>query len=180
MIPTSRRKAFISYHHTDEQEVRSIIDQFSGVMIARGIGAGVSDDDRFIQSYNTEYVLEQIRERYLTDTSVTIVMVGRCTWARKYVDWEVAATLRNDPRNRRSGLLAIKLPSTSTYAPSLPQRVADNCPRPGRDGYGRYIDVPRTATDMAAWLEDAAAARVSRAHLIASPRRPLLLGNQPC
>ena len=40
-------------------------------------------------------------ENYLSNTTVTIVLIGECTKARKYVDWEIASTLRNDPGLQR-------------------------------------------------------------------------------
>ena len=52
--------------------------------------------------------MDRIRDYYLTDSSVTIVLVGACTWARKYIDWEVYSTLRRDKNNRLSGLMAIE------------------------------------------------------------------------
>ena len=55
--------------------------------------------------------MRKIREKYLTNSTVTIVFIGECTKARKYVDWEIASSLRNDPNNGRSGLLGINLKS---------------------------------------------------------------------
>ena len=99
----TRHKCFVSYHQDDEDEVIQFIDDYSSVFIAKVLG--VSDDDDFIHSSNKDYVMRRIRELYLTDSTVTIVLIGKCTWARKYVDWEIASTLRNDSNNKRSGLL---------------------------------------------------------------------------
>jgi hypothetical protein len=38
--------------------------------------------------------LRRIRQLYLLDSTVTIVLIGKCTWARKFVDWETQASLR--------------------------------------------------------------------------------------
>lgn len=177
----TRRKVFISYHHADADEVRRFVDKHGSVIIPRGIGEGVNDADNFVNSTDTEYVLRRIREKYLSDSTVTVVMVGKCTWARKYVDWEIAASLRNDPTNGRSGLLALLLPSLRNDPPTVPQRVRDNAKMKSEsDGYGRYYHAPSTSTEVARWLDDAAGARVTRAHLIKSPRRPLRVKNSPC
>ena len=80
-----RHKCFISYHQVDEDEVAKFIDDFSDVFIPKVLG--VSDTDDFIDSTDTDYVMRRIRELYLTDSTVTIVMIGKCTWARRYVDW---------------------------------------------------------------------------------------------
>jgi hypothetical protein len=115
----TRRKCFVSYHAADADEVAAFINKFGTVFIPKVIG--VSDSDPFVDSEDTDYILDKIREKYLTDSTVTIVLVGKCTWARKYVDWEVYSSLRNDKNNPRNGLLAIELPSRGTGA--LPARV---------------------------------------------------------
>ena len=82
----TRRKCFISYHHADEDEVQQFIQQFDhdrDVLIARGIGASMSGD--IIDSTNTEYIKQQIRAKYLRDTTVTIVLIGQETWKRRFV-----------------------------------------------------------------------------------------------
>src|SRR5690625_1135126 len=110
----TRRKCFISYHHDDESEVQKFIQDFDhsrDVLIARGIGASMAGD--IINSNNSDYIKNRIREKYLRDTTVTIVLIGKCTWSRKFVDWEVSASLRNTPTASRSGLLAITLPSAA-------------------------------------------------------------------
>ena len=38
---------------------------------------------------NTDYVMRRIRELYLKDSTVTIVLIGKCTWARRSIDWEI-------------------------------------------------------------------------------------------
>jgi len=78
-----RHKCFVSYHHTDQDEADKFIDEFEDAFIPRVLG--VSDEDDFIDSADTDYVMDQIREKYLTDSTVTIVLVGKCTWARRYV-----------------------------------------------------------------------------------------------
>src|SRR5437667_8938827 len=101
----TRRKCFLAYNAADEDELEEFIDSFGDVFIARVLG--VTDEDPFVDSEDTDYVMDKIREEYLTDSTVTIPLIGKCTWARKYVDWEVYASLRNDKNNRRNGLLAI-------------------------------------------------------------------------
>lgn len=149
----TRRKCFISYHHDDEVEVQQFIEEFDqarDVLIARGIGARMSGD--IIDSTNDDYIKSQIRTRYLRDTSVTIVLIGRCTWARKFVDWEIAASLRNTSTATRSGLLAISLPSISKMANrALPARLDDNVN--GEAGYARWWKYPSNSDSLADMIE---------------------------
>ena len=79
-----RHKCFISYHQADLDEVTQFIETFEDAFIPQVIG--LSDDDDFIDSIDTDYVMDKIREKYLTNSTVTIVLVGKCTWARRYVD----------------------------------------------------------------------------------------------
>jgi hypothetical protein len=162
-----RHKCFVSFHQEDETEVEKFIDDFEDVFIPRILG--VSDEDDFIDSNDTEYVMDQIREKYLTDSTVTIVLVGKCTWARRYVDWEVYSTLRNDKKNRRSGLMAITLPSAADYAKKqLPPRVNDNVD--GENGYARWWKYPSSGASLRSLIDQAFEARTSKADLIDNTR----------
>lgn len=165
LVDNTRRKCFISYHHADEVEVQDFIQKFDhthDVLIARGIGASMSGD--IVNSSNSDYIMSQIRAKYLRDTTVTIVMVGRETWGRKFVDWEVAASLRNTATASASGLMAITLPSASEYpGKKVPDRVNDNLN--GEAGYARWWKYPTSAVSLATIIEGAYAARTSRAGL---------------
>ncbi|WP_425860257.1 TIR domain-containing protein [Arthrobacter sp. TWP1-1] len=165
LASNTRRKCFISYHHANEAEVQSFIQAFDhdqDVLIARGIGASMSGD--IINSANTDYIKAQIRAKYFRDTTVTIVLVGRETWGRKFVDWEVGASLRSTATSSASGLLAITLPSAANQTGrQLPARVSDNVN--GEMGYARWWKYPTSAASLAELIEEAYVARTSRANL---------------
>jgi hypothetical protein len=159
----SRRKCFVSYHHDDQDEVEQFIEDFGHNFIPRILG--VSDEDDFIDSEDTEYIMDQIREKYLTDSTVTIVLIGKCTWARRYVDWEIYSTLRDDTRNLRSGLLAITLPSIADYSDrKLPPRLKENVN--GDELYANWWKYPTSDTDLKDWIEKAFAKRTTKCDLI--------------
>ena len=114
-------------------------------------------------------IMSKIREKYLRDTTVTIVMVGECTWARKFVDWEVAASLRNTAANSRNGLMAITLPSYAAAGTrTLPPRVADNVD--GEAGYARWWKYPKSSSGLADIIETAHGSRTGRSHLVDNSR----------
>lgn len=102
MIPTKRR-VFISYHHDSDQWYYNEFSRF----FADGYEA-IQDNslDRLIDSEITDYVIRRIREKHITGTSCTIVLCGPQTRWRKYVDWEIKATL-----DKNHGLIGIKLPN---------------------------------------------------------------------
>lgn len=169
----TRHRCFISYHQADEEEVAEFIDTFDhnrDVLIARGIGAKMSGD--IIGSTNRDYIMRRIREEYLADTSVTIVMIGSETWGRKYVDWEIAASLRNTPSAKANGLLAITLPSVATDpGRKLPYRLADNIEGEDRKGgYARWWKYPGSADDLARYIEIAYSSRTQNSHLLNNSR----------
>ena len=128
---TVRHKCFFSHHSIDAEEVLAFVTGFEDVFIPRSVGVSDEDGD-IIDSDDTDYVMDRIRTKYLADTTVTIVLIGRCTWARKYIDWEVYSSLRRSSTRTVNGLMAVTLPSVASYEERhLPGRVADNGPRLG-------------------------------------------------
>lgn len=169
----SRHKCFVSYHTDDEDEVAAFLEGFGEVFIPRVIG--LSEEADFIGSEDDDYVMDSIREAYLTDSTVTIVLVGNCTWSRRFIDWEIKSTLRNDKNNRRSGLLAVTLPSAaSNENRRLPDRVRANVAgADGDEGYARWWVYPTNKERLRAWIETAYAYRTERESLIqnGAPRK---------
>jgi hypothetical protein len=172
-----RRKCFISYSGANISEVADFVEHFSKVFIPRVIG--VSESDPFIDSDDTAYILGRIQQKYMTDSSVTLLLIGACTWSRKFIDWEIYSSLRNDSNNKRNGLLAVQLPSVNGTRPTLPERLRDNLRKDDKDAYARYIGHPSSDSELRGWIEDAFSARTTRTHLIA-PAKPRKLGNSPC
>ena len=80
----------------------------------------------------TDTIRGRIRDEFIADATVTVVLVGRCTWQRKHVDWEIGSSLRDTTNNPRCGLLGIWLPAHPDYGSKqyrprlLPPRLADN------------------------------------------------------
>jgi len=118
---TSRRRVFISYHHDVDQgyydEFVLLFDKIYEIVADRSL-------DREVDSDDPEYVMRRIRENYLKGSSVTIVLCGKETWKRKYVDWEIRASL-----GQEMGLIGVNLP-TNPLSPDgkyiVPNRLHDN------------------------------------------------------
>ena len=162
---TTKRKCFISYTHLDEDEVSDWVEKWAeknGVFIPKILG--VSDDDSdVINSDNPTYVMSKIRDQYLLDSTVTIVLIGNCTHSRRYVDWELKSTLRRGKNYTPNGLLGIILPSkgkTAYWPPRLVENVDDS------KLYGRCKVSPSSSDQLRGWIEDAFGARTTRDHLI--------------
>jgi len=174
-----RHKVFISYHHADEDKVNEFVETFADerrVFISRGLGIGMSDD--VVDSKDTDYVMRRIRELYLKDSTITIVMIGRCTWARRYVDWEIQSSLRHGFFTTPNGLLGIKLSSYRNY--NYPYRLNMNLLEDDEEGdcYARLINYPTRKDYLGRCIEDAHKARTSREHLIVNPRDRFIYNRQ--
>lgn len=107
--------------------------------------------------------MQRIRQLYLKDSTVTIVLIGKCTWARRFVDWEVQASLRNPANGYPNGLVAIKL--WDSYK-TLPNRVKLNVD----SGYSKFYKYPSNSKSLENIVEEAWEARFDKQNLIVNPR----------
>jgi len=180
MLPP-KRKVFVSSFHADRREVDDFIfrwGKLGGLFTANALAT--FDNDDLINSENPDYVMAQIRRRYLLDSSVTILLIGKCTHSRRYVDWELKSSLRRG-MNVPNGLLAYVLPSAMPPAvnvfgeipwtlrawPNLPDRLAVNWNHDHPDQcYARYFVAPTSADQLRQQIEDAVWDRTNRAQLI--------------
>lgn len=130
-LSTARRKAFVSYHHRNDQY---FYDEFS-----RAFHDGyqlITDTslERRIDSADVTYVMRRIRESHLSGSSCTIILCGAETPRRKYVDWEIMASL-----GQQMGLVAVGLPTIEVYSnggTSKPLRLQDNID----SGYAEWMN----------------------------------------
>jgi hypothetical protein len=167
-VDATRHKCFVSYHVSDLDEVTAFLDTYGSEFIARSVG--VTEEDDFVDSTDTDYVKRRIRELYLTDSPVTIVLLGRCTWSRKFVDWEISSSLRNDSANKRSGLLAMPLPSMNNSS-RLPARIRDNWIKDDLpSSYAAYASYPTQTSDIRDHIERAFLARTAKADKVNNSR----------
>lgn len=125
-----RRKVFVSYHHAGDQWY---YDEFTRVFHEQYEAVYDNSLERAFDSSDTEYVMRRIRENHIHGTSCTIVLCGAQTPSRKYVDWEIKATL-----DKEHGLIGIQLPSLPVSLDgkvNVPERLNDNI----KSGYAVWI-----------------------------------------
>lgn len=162
----TKRKVFISYYHGDQKYVNDFVRDFGDVFIPKTVG--VKDGDFDFDSSSPEYIMRKIREQKLEDSTVTIVLIGNCTHSRRYIDWEIKASLQQG-QSLPNGLIAINLPYLGNKGANLPPRFSENLLRDnnGKDiGYARYYTYPSSKASLHEWIEDAYTARTDRANLI--------------
>ena len=152
-----RRKVFISHYKGNSAAAGNFIDKWAygeGVFIPKQLG--VYNDEEFIDSDDTDYVMSQIRKKYLGDSTVTIVLMGTCTHSRRYVDWEIKSSLQQGETSP-NGLLGIVLPGIEK-APHLPERFSKNFSN-DQPCYALYHWAPDSADQLGRWIDAAYAAR---------------------
>jgi hypothetical protein len=161
------RNIFLSFHQRDELEANIFcrrFDQYFNEIRTLGVHEFGEDFAEHIDSGDSDYVMRQIREKKIAGTSCTVVLIGKCTWARRYVDWEIAATLRNNDDDPRGGLIAVQLLSAEQNGWSrLPDRLSLNISSvDGLEvGYARSYSHAPSDDSIAQWVEDAVARRDS-------------------
>ncbi|WP_415882610.1 TIR domain-containing protein [Neptuniibacter sp. QD34_54] len=147
---SQRHKVFVSYHHANDQEYREYFEEmfsdFHDVLIPQSVQIGEIDT-----GLSDEKIRQIIRDDYLRDSTVTVVLIGSQTWQRKHVDWEIASSIRNTKRNPRSGLLGIILPSYKPQTRSLSIMDRILLKNAANDSTTKYLDrtiPPRLADNI--------------------------------
>ncbi|MCX9111432.1 TIR domain-containing protein [Aeromonas veronii] len=105
-------KVFISYHHSNDQYYKDFLiamNQINPIFIDGSVDSGDINDDLTDQE-----IRRIIRDEYLKDTTVTVLLVGKETKYRKHIDWEIYSSMFDGRLNKKSGLLVINLPSTNS------------------------------------------------------------------
>ena len=149
-------KVFVSYDRTKDQLYRNYFDSlFEGAKdIVVMNSTQIAEVD---ESLKTEALRQKIRDDYVTDSTVTVVLVGADTWAYKTVDWEIGASLRDARNNSHSGLLGIVLPTyprleNDRYDPhTLPPRLNANI----KSGYAQLHNWAYDAAVVRQWIQEA-------------------------
>ena len=128
-----RHRVFVSYYHDEDQDYRELFENlFADIhdtMVLESVEIGDIDPN-----LPPERIHQIIRDEYLQDSTVTVVLVGAHTWQRKFVDWEISASIRETKNSQHSGLLGILLPTypsptdnPDTYCiQTIPPRLYDN------------------------------------------------------
>lgn len=95
-------KTFLSYHHANEQDLKdNIIEQFGGESF---IDKSVKDGD-ISTTISEDSIMRTIRENFLADSTVTVVLIGTNTKDRKFVNSEIQASLWGDDYNGLVGVI---------------------------------------------------------------------------
>ena len=158
MPQTPRHKVFISFHHDDQKYKDRFVQMMEGDVVDKSVEDGDIDD----QNIKTETIRRRIRDDFIADATVTVVLIGPCTWQRKHADWEISSSLRDTEKNPRCGLLGILLPNHPNFRSGtfnrrlIPPRLADNCE--GDDPYAgiyRWSGSTNEVNRVRQWIHQA-------------------------
>ena len=153
MAGTSRHKVFVSFHSDDLARKNKFVNMLGNRIVDRSVG----DGDIATKGVKVAEIYRQVREGFIADATVTVVLVGCCTWQRKYVDWEIGASLTDTEYNGRCGLLGILLPShpdcgdTGYNERLLPPRLAGNLN--GEESFAQLYDWTDDTAKLSEWID---------------------------
>lgn len=105
-------KCFISFKTEDVAYKTFIQTNLSVDMIDMSL-------DQPIDSDNEDYILNKIRQDCLSDSTVTIHLIGLCSaeshgeWEQRFIKRELQASLYNSAANPRNGILGVALPEVA-------------------------------------------------------------------
>jgi hypothetical protein len=142
-----KRKIFVSYHHHGDQAYYDALAKMCDdcdFLTDRSVNRLIGSDD-------PEYQERRIREEYMSGTSVTLLLCGAQTYQRKFVDWEIYATLYKE-----KGLIGILLPLVApdpiTGKYTVPSRLHTNI----ESGYALWRTWQNlSAANLRSWIEEA-------------------------
>jgi len=106
-------KCFISFKTEDFQYKEYIQENFVVELINKSLEEPIDSDDE-------DYIMRKIREDYLSDSTVTILLIGTRSnenlgWdEQRFIKRELQASLYNSANYKKSGILGIVLPSMTT------------------------------------------------------------------
>lgn len=114
-----RHKVFISYYHKDDQQYKDYLINMqewnSQTWQLQSIfeDYSVRENDIDDTGLTSEQIRRIIRDEYIKEATVLILLCGQNTKRRKHVDWEIHAAMYDSELNPQMGILVINLPTIS-------------------------------------------------------------------
>lgn len=113
----ARHRVFISYYHHDDQRYKDYLIKMQKfnieTMQMQSIFEDFSVHEKEIDDagLSSEQIRCIIRDEYIKDATVLILLCGENTKKRKHIDWELHAAMYDSPANRQMGIIVINLPT---------------------------------------------------------------------
>lgn len=105
-------KCFISFKSFDMDYKKHIQENLDVDMIDKSLNVPIDSTDE-------DYIMRKIREDYLSDSTVTIFLIGFYSaedslYDQTYIKRELQASLYNGKNNTRNGILGVVLPTMTS------------------------------------------------------------------
>jgi len=113
MEESKTHKCFISFKKEDDYYKELLVTKYGDQMINKSLEKSIDSEDE-------EYIMRKIREDHLSDSTVTIFLIGSYSnenlgyEEQKYIKRELQASLYDGDGNTRNGILGIVLPSMTS------------------------------------------------------------------
>lgn len=183
-----KHKVFVSFHNADDDYRKEFENEFS-TDVEAFVSHSVQNDD-IDPNGKTENTRRLIREGFISNSTVTIVLIGINTWKRKHVDWEFGYSLTKTSQSNRSGLIGILLPEYQScpswqcttaytedgvqYTPcNIPPRLYDNV----QISYANIYSYPTSHGELMTWIHEAFLAR-NKLHSLPNNTRSYFANNR--
>lgn len=104
-----RHKCFISFKKENEAYKKTIKDSFGDKLVDKSLNQPIDSQDE-------DYIMRQIREKHLSNSTVTIFLIGMYSnenlgeEEQTYIKRELQASLYDGEGNTRNGILGVVLP----------------------------------------------------------------------
>jgi hypothetical protein len=165
-----RQALFVSFDHGQDDywlvRFTDVFDQAFDIHSARTVDVEPADSQ--------QYIRDLIQGGYIVDGTVLIVLLGAQTYARKIVDWEIAAALEIKP-TRASGVMGLRLPTHADFGKAtvnparIPKRLAENV----KSGFCAVHDWTETPAQLHTWVKEAIRNAAKKTHLVDNTADPL-------
>lgn len=138
------RNVFVSYSHR--------LDQSDADDFRRKFGdPEMVFSDRSLENLDIGYLSDDtIKDNYIRpkirQSSVTIVLIGKDTGGRWWIDWEIYYSMLKTYGNERNGVLGILLPNKEH---NIPKRISENL------DYCEIIPMPQSKLELEQAIERA-------------------------
>lgn len=100
-------RIFVSFHHALNQKhadvIRGIVTSLGHTDISVNEGTKIENEEK----KTDEQIRREIRDNFLKDVDITIVIVGQDTTNRKHIDWEIRSTVYKFEGHRNGGLIVV-------------------------------------------------------------------------
>lgn len=114
-----KHKVFISYYHKDDQYYKDTLIEMKEFNCDKMQYESIFDDCSVLEGeiddtgMSSEQIRREIRDNYIKNSTVLILLCGENTKRRKHIDWEIHAAMYDSIINPQMGILIINLPEVS-------------------------------------------------------------------